>query len=72
MSTNAERQRRYRERALRDPDGLQLSRLQVLIDPAAAAALKKMSKQAGVTQRRIVEAALLEFERQWHAGNVTL
>jgi hypothetical protein len=36
MST-AERQKRYRERALRDPDGTLLSRLQVMLSPNAAA-----------------------------------
>jgi hypothetical protein len=31
--TNAETQRRFRERALREPDGLLLTRLQVMILP---------------------------------------
>ena len=31
--TSAERRRQYRERALRDPDGLLLTRLQVLLSP---------------------------------------
>ncbi len=72
MSTNAERQRRYRERALKDPDGLLLTRLQVMLSPAADGALKRLCKETGIGKRQIVERALLELERQRRAGTVTL
>lgn len=61
-STNAERQRRYRQRALRDPDGLLLTRLQVLISPPAAAALERIEARTGMTRRAIVERALIALE----------
>ena len=42
--SNAERQREYKRRALKDPDGLLLTRLEVLIDPAAAGRLDRLAK----------------------------
>ena len=60
MST-AERQRRYRERALRDPDGSLLSRLQVMLSPTATANLERIAAQTGQTKRQVVETALLEL-----------
>ena len=62
MST-AERQRRYRERALRDPDGSLLTRLQVMLSPTATANLERIAAQTGQTKRRVVETALLELAR---------
>ena len=62
MST-AERQRRYRERALRDPDGSLLSRLQVMLSPTATANLERIAAQTGQTKRQVVETALLELAR---------
>lgn len=53
--TNAEKQARYRERALRDPDGLLLTRVQVLIGPHAAANLKRIRKRMGWTVREAIE-----------------
>jgi len=60
---NAERQRQYRERALRDPDGLLLSRLQVMLSPRANGALKRICKATGKSQREVVETALLKLQR---------
>ncbi len=62
MST-AERQRRYRERALRDPDGSLLTRLQVMLSPTATANLERIAAQTGQTKREVVETALLELAR---------
>jgi hypothetical protein len=56
--TNAEKQRRYRERALKDPDGLLLSRLQVLVGPSTHAQLERLSAATGWTKRQIVEEAI--------------
>ena len=62
MST-AERQKRYRERALRDPDGTLLTRLQVMLSPNAAANLERSTTKTGKTKRQVVETALLELAR---------
>jgi|GEM_PF-5832395 hypothetical protein len=62
--SNAEKQRRYRERALKDPDGLLLTRLQVLIGPSAAADLARIREATGWTQRQIVERAIAELARR--------
>lgn len=56
--TQAEKQRRWRERAYKDPDGLLLTRLQVAIEPDAAAALERYCKRFGVSKRTAVETAL--------------
>lgn len=64
MQTNAKRQRRYRERALKDPDGLFLTRLQVMLSPQAAAGLERICKATGQTKREVVEQALVEMERR--------
>ena len=62
MST-AERQRRYLDRALRDPDGSLLTRLRVMLPPTAAANLERIAAQTGQTKRQVVETALLELAR---------
>lgn len=59
--SNAQKQAAYRERALRDPDGLLLTRLQAMISPQAAAALGRICEATGQTKREAVEAALLQF-----------
>ena len=59
--TNAERQRRFKHRALRDPDGTLLTRLEVLIGPSAAAQLDYMQRATGRTKREIVEAAIVAY-----------
>jgi hypothetical protein len=60
---NAERQRQYRERALRDPDGLLLTRLQVMLGWRADAALKRICESTGKSRREVVETALMELQR---------
>ena len=62
-ATNAERQRRYRERALKDPDGLLLTRLQVMLSPSADGALRRLADHTGLTKRQVVEQALQKMER---------
>ena len=62
MST-AERQRRYRDRALRAPDGSLLTRLRVMLSPTASANLERIAAQTGQTKRQVVETALLELAR---------
>ncbi len=62
-STNALRQRRYRQRALHDPDGLLLTRLQTLLSPEAAGALARICAATGMSKRAAVERALLALER---------
>jgi len=63
MTTNAERQRRYRERALHDPDGLLYTRLQVMLSPVANGALERIGKATGKGRREVVEMALLGLQR---------
>lgn len=60
---NRERQRRYRQRALKDPDGLLLTRLQVMISPYADGCLARICKTTGMTKREAIEKALIELER---------
>ena len=55
---NAEKQARYRYRALKDPDGLLLTRVAVLVGPRAAADLKRIRKRTGWTLRETVERAV--------------
>ena len=62
MST-AERQRRYRDRALRDSDGSLLTKLQVMLSPIAAASLERIAAQTGQTKRQVMETDLLELAR---------
>ena len=59
--TNAERQRRFKHRALKDPDGTLLTRLEVLIGPSAAAQLDYLHKTTGRSKRELVEAAILAY-----------
>ena len=61
--STAERQKRYRERALRDPDGTLLTRLQVMLSPNAAANLERITARTGQTKRQVVETALNELAR---------
>lgn len=63
-AANAERQRRYRERALRDPDGLLFTRLQVLIGPYAAGCLDRLARHTGKPKRAIVERAIEELAQR--------
>lgn len=59
---NAEKQRRYRERTLKDPDALLLTRLQVMLSPAADLTLKRICQRTGKSKREVIEAAILAFE----------
>ena len=61
--STAERQRRYRERALKDPDGTLLTRLQVMLSPNAAANLERIAARTGQTKRQAVEKALQELAK---------
>jgi len=55
---NKTRQKAYRERALKDPDGLLLTRLQVLIGPSCNADLGRVIQAKGWTKREAVERAI--------------
>lgn len=61
--SNADRQREYRERALKDPDGLILTRLQTMLSPRADSALRRIVVATGKTKREVVELALRELEK---------
>lgn len=61
--TTAERQRKYRERALRDPDGLNLTRLQVMLSAHPAACLERLCKKTGKKKRETVALALIELAK---------
>jgi hypothetical protein len=45
--SNADRQREYRERALKDPDGLILTRLQVMLSAGANGSLNRLVAATG-------------------------
>lgn len=59
--TNVEKQRIYRERALKNPDGKNLARLQVLIDPWPNGCLNRMVKATGKTKKELIEMAILDL-----------
>jgi hypothetical protein len=67
VMNNAERQRLYRQRALKDPDGLLLSRLQVMLSAHADGCLKRICEKTGNTKREVVEQALIELEKSLHS-----
>lgn len=56
--STAERQRRYRRRALKDPDGLLLTRVQVYLSPRPARVLKDLAHDWGCSQREVIERLL--------------
>jgi hypothetical protein len=58
--TAAERQRRYRQKALKDPDGYLLTRLQTYLSPTAARVLKELAQEWGCTKRQVIERLLIE------------
>jgi hypothetical protein len=60
MATNAERQRKYRYRALKDPNGHLLARVQVYLSPTAHRVLKDLARDWGCTQREVLERLLIE------------
>lgn len=59
---NRERQRRWREKAFRDPQGHLLARVNVAVNPYAAKALKILADGYGLTHRELIER-LLESAR---------
>jgi hypothetical protein len=59
----AERQRRYRERALSDPDGLLMTRLQVMLSAHPNACLERICEKTGKMKREVVEQAIIELAR---------
>lgn len=61
--SNAERQRRYRERAFKDPDGLLRNRVTLDLSVSSARALERLSRGYGVTKRDLVERLLDEAQR---------
>ena len=67
MST-AERQKRYRKRALRAPGGTSLTRLQTMLSPAAATDLSRITMMTGQTRRQAVETALRELASSLRAA----
>jgi hypothetical protein len=52
-----------RERALKDPDGLILTRLQTMLSPSADGALRRIVAATGKTKREVVEMAVRELEK---------
>ncbi len=65
---NAEKQARYRARALKDPDGLLLTRVQALIGPRAAGDLGRIKKRTGWTQQKIFERAIALLDDETRPG----
>lgn len=61
--TTAERQRRYRERAIKGPGGTSLTRLQTMLSPAAATDLSRITMMTGQTRRQMMEMALRELAK---------
>ena len=69
--SNAEKQARFRERALHDPDGLLLSRVQVLVGPKGFADLKRIRKRTGWTLRETIEHAIALLDSETLGYSVT-
>jgi hypothetical protein len=59
-ATNAERQRKYREKALKAPDGHLLTRLQTYLSPTAHRVLKDLARAWNCSQREVLERLLIE------------
>ena len=66
MST-AERQKRYRDRAMKGPCGTASIRLQTWLSPSAATDLSWITMMTGQTRRRVVETALRELAKALRA-----
>lgn len=62
VRTNAERQRAYRQRHLKDLDGA-AERLSTFVSVNAKRALERMAHHHSTTQRAILERTLAEAER---------
>ena len=61
--TNAERQRKYRQRLKSTEDDL-LARLHVLVAPACMAQLGRIARHQGISKREALERIMLEAENQ--------
>ena len=61
--TNAERQRKYRQRLKSTKDDL-LARLHMLVSPACVAQLSRIARHQGITKREALERIMLEAENQ--------
>lgn len=61
--SNRERQKRWRERTLKESGGRQLTRLQVYIEPEAAADLEQIVRKTGWTKRIAIETAIKKLAR---------
>ena len=61
--TNAERQRKYRQRLKSTEDDL-LARLHMLVSPACVAQLSRIARHQGITKREALECIMLEAENQ--------
>ena len=61
--TNAERQRKYRQRLKSTEDDL-LARLHVLVSPACVAQLNRIVRHQGITKRKALEQIMIEAENQ--------
>ena len=59
--TNAERQAAYRERHLKDEQGMG-ERLNMVVDMKAKLALKRLAIRYGVTQRDVLEGLIEDAE----------
>lgn len=63
--TPAERQRAYRQRKLADGTD---ARLDVLVSASAAAALQRLARHHGISQRAMLERVLADAEQAAVAG----
>jgi len=61
-STSAERQRRYRQRHLKDVEGTK-SRLQAIVDYRTVTALRRMALHTGESITHVVDRIVLDAEK---------
>ena len=61
--TNAERQRKYRQRLKSTEDDL-LARLHVLVSPACVAQLSRIARHQEISKREALERIVIEAENQ--------
>lgn len=59
--SNSERQRKYRQRALHDSDGLTLTRLQVYLRSDVQSKLEKLVTRSGRTKQELINQAISDF-----------
>lgn len=62
--TAAERQAKYREKALKDPDGHLLARLQTMLSAQAHAKLGRLQAATRWTQRQCIEEAINRLAKE--------